>query len=85
MIDKMTSIVEGNAAVVHFGEKLIDRKHIEKSLANGTDIYERQGRAPYQVYDARKIRLPHLDEFLKKYPHFLREPEKYFGGSYGEK
>jgi len=80
VIDKMTSIVDGNGMVFASGGKLIDRKHVEKSLANGTDIYNRQGNAASQFYpyDAREIRLPHLEEFLKKYPHFLREPEKYF-------
>ena len=81
VINKMTSIVEGNAIIVHSGGKFIDRKHIEKSLANGTDIYNRQGKAfQYFSYDARNIRLPYLEEFLRKYPYFLREPEKYFGG-----
>ena len=80
VIEKMTSIVDGNGMVFASGGKLIDRKHVEKSLANGTDIYNRQGNAASQFYpyDAREIRLPHLEEFLKKYPHFLREPEKYF-------
>ena len=81
VIDKMTSIVDGNALVVRAGGKLLDRKHIEKSLALGTDIFGRPQSytGKFFSYDAKKIRLPHLDEFLKKYPHFLREPEKYFG------
>lgn len=80
MINKMTSIVDGNEFVVRSGGKLIDREHVEKSLANGTDIYGRKGipESQFYPYDAREIRLPHLDEFLKKYPHFLHDPEKYF-------
>ena len=80
VIDKMTSIVDGNEFVVKSGGKVIDRAHVEKALANGTDVYNRQGRAESQFvpYDAHNINLPHLDEFLKKYPHFLREPQKYF-------
>ncbi|MBQ4403101.1 MAG: hypothetical protein II857_01700 [Selenomonadaceae bacterium] len=87
VINKMTSIVDGNAIVVHSGGKLIDRKHIEEALANGTDIYNRPNLPETQFHycDAKNIRLPYLDEFLRKYPNFLREPEKYFGGSYGEK
>ena len=89
VIDKMTSIVEGPVLIKYFGEKVLDRKHIEQALANGTDIYGRKnfsednGRRSFfeeqmLSFDAKKIRLPHLDEFLRKYPHFLREPEKYF-------
>ena len=80
VIEKMTSIVDGNGMVFLSGGKLIDRKHVENSLANGTDIYNRQGisESQFYTYDAREIRLPHVEEFLKKYPHFLREPEKYF-------
>ena len=87
VIDKTTSIVDGNGMVFASGGKLIDRKHIEKSLANGTDIYGRKGipESQFYPYDAREIRLPHLEEFLKKYPHFLRDPEKYFGGLNDEK
>ena len=80
VIDKMTSIVDGNEFVVRSGGKLIDREHVENSLANGTDIYGRQGvpESQFYPYDAREIRLPHVEEFLRKYPHFLREPKKYF-------
>ncbi len=80
VIDKMTSIVDGNEFVVRSGGKLIDREHVANSLANGTDIYDRQGvpESQFHPYDAREIYLPHLEEFLKKYPHFLREPKKYF-------
>ena len=87
VIDKMTSIVDGNAIVVHSGGKLIDRKHVEEALAKGTDIYNRPDtpEAQFYPYDARNICLPYLDEFLRKYPHFLREPEKYFGGFYDRK
>ena len=81
VIDKMTSIVDGNELVVQSGSKLIDKKHVEQSMANGTDIYNRKNRKESQFifYDVHNIKLPHIDEFLRKYPHFLREPEKYFG------
>ena len=80
VIEKMTAIVDGNEFVVQSGGKLIDRLHVEKSMANGTDIYGRQGIPSSQFFpfDAKKIKLPYLNEFLRKYPHFLREPEKYF-------
>lgn len=82
IINKMTSIVDGNELVVRSGGKFIDRTHIEKSMATGKDVYQRSGHIEEQFlsYDVRKINLPHIEEFLRKYPHFLREPEKYFGG-----
>lgn len=81
IINKMQSIVDGNEFVEQSGGKLIDRQHVEAAMATGESIYNAvPGRPQSQFlpYDARNIRLPHIDEFLKKYPHFLREPEKYF-------
>lgn len=81
VIDKMTSIVDGNGLVIQSGGKVINRAHVEKSMMTGTDVYCRQGipESQFIPYDVHKINLPHLNEFLRKYPHFLREPEKYFG------
>lgn len=79
VIDKMNSIVDGNALVVASGGKLTNRAHVEKAITTGGDIYGRKN-SEYRFYDAREIRLPYIDEFLRKYPHFLREPEKHFGG-----
>ena len=80
VITKMQSIVEGNEFVEQSGGKLIDRQHVEEAMATGKDVYGRQGipESQFLPYDARNIKLPHIDEFLRKYPHFLREPEKYF-------
>ena len=79
VINKMTSIVDGNALVERSGGKFIDRQHVEAAMANGTDVYCRNiVSAQFVPYDAHNIKLPHIDEFLRKYPHFLREPEKYF-------
>ena len=81
VINKMTSIVDGNEMVVRSGGKLIDRKHVETAMAQGKDIYARKGprmESQFYPYDAHNIKLPHIDEFLRKYPHFLREPKKYF-------
>lgn len=76
----MQSIVDGNELVERSDGKLLDRKHVEEAMATGTDVYGRKNRSESQFfpYDARNINLPHIEEFLKKYPHFLREPEKYF-------
>ena len=80
VINKMTSIVDGNECVLKSGGKLIDRERVKDSMVKGNELY---GRADlleknFLSYDARNIRLPHIEEFLRKYPHFLREPEKYF-------
>lgn len=85
VIEKMTSTVEGNEDVVRSGGKIIERKYVEEGLEDGSYIARITPFDPKTLQahpcDARKIRLPHMEEFLKKYPHFLREPEKYFGGS----
>ena len=80
MINKMTSIVDGNELVEKSGGKFIDKKHVEEAMAKGTDVYNRQGinASQFYPYDANNIKLSGLRDFLKKYPHFLREPEKYF-------
>ena len=82
VINKMISIVDGNQIVVESDEKLTDRKRVEQAMSQGFDVYNRKDAAEMELepYDARKIKLPHVDEFLRKYPQFLREPEKYFGG-----
>ena len=77
VIDKVTSIVEGNIEIVKTGGKMSDRKYVEEGLENGTYVSREENLRAYP-YDAREIRLPHVDTFLKKYPHFLRDPEKYF-------
>lgn len=77
VINKINSIVEGNELVVRSDGKVIDRKHVKEAMANGTDVYNRQD-VQFFSYDANKIKLPGLRDFLKKYPHLLREPEKYF-------
>ena len=47
---------------------------------NGTDVHGRKGlpESKFVPFDARNIELPYVDEFLRKYPHFLREAKKYF-------
>lgn len=84
VIDKMTSIVDGNCIVELSGGKFIERQNVEEAISKGKDIYGRSNipEAQFLPYDARNIRLPHLEEFLRKYPHFLREPEKFFWGGF---
>ena len=82
VMNKMTSIVDGNELVVKSGGKALDRKHVEEVISKGgIDLYlqNESKEAPFPFSDARNIKLPYLDEFLRKYPYFLHEPEKYFG------
>ena len=81
VIDKMTSIVDGNLIVELSSGKFNERQHVEEAISKGKDIYGRSNIPDlhFLPYDARNICLPHLEEFLRKYPHFLREPEKFFG------
>ena len=76
-IKKMQSIVEGNELVLKSNENLIDKDHIEEVMAKGMDLYNREGFDSFIPYNINNINLPILKEFIKKYPHFLREPEKY--------
>ncbi len=81
VIDKMTSIVDGNELVEKSGGKLIDRKYVEEAMDKGESVYKimpKGSKSKFIPYDARNIKLPHIEEFLRKYPQFLREPEKYF-------
>ena len=74
IIDKMTSIVDGNELVVKSGYKIIDKDHVKKTMANGTDLYGRKNIPASQciLSDIRNIDLPYILEFVKKYPYFLK-------------
>ena len=81
VINKMNSIVEGKIEVVKTGGKIIDKKYVEEAIENGTYVSGYWNENPaLRTFpcDANEINLPHIKEFLKKYPHLLREPEKYF-------
>lgn len=75
IIKKMTSIVDGNEIVVNSNKNLTDREHIKECMRTGKDLYGRTNirESQFYPYDISKINLPYLEEFLKKYPYFLRE------------
>ena len=79
VIDKILSIVEGQILIKDSNKDITDREHIEESMANGTDIYNRNNipESKFIQYDVRDLNLSFLKEFVKKYPYFLRDPEKY--------
>ena len=74
IIDKMISIVDGNEMVEKSSGALTDKKHVEESMAKGSDIYGRKGipESQFYPYDISQIKLPYIQEFVRKYPQFLR-------------
>ncbi len=75
VIKKMVSTVDSNEDVVKSEGKLIEENHIRNCLKNGLDIWDR-GRPDLitlKPCDISDITLPYLNEFLKKYPYFLKE------------
>lgn len=73
VIKKITSIVDGNELVVKSEKNLTDRKNVKEAMMNGRSVYG--GSEKFIPYDINNMRLPHLKEFIKKYPHFLRNPQ----------
>lgn len=75
VINKMISTVESDQKVLQSNNALIDEDHIRNCLKNGLDIWQRN-RKDYvnlKLCDISQINLPYMEEFLKKYPYFLRE------------
>ena len=75
IIKKMTSIVDGNEIVVNSNKNLTDREHIKECMRTGKDLYGQinSPESQFYPYDISKINLPYLNEFVKKYPYFLRK------------
>ena len=75
IIKKMTAIVDGNEIVVNSNKNLTDREHIKECMRTGKDLYGRKNihESQFYPYDISKINLPYLNEFVKKYPYFLRK------------
>lgn len=74
VIKKMTSIVEGKEMVVNSNGRLTDRDLVKSFLKNGklfwfADDDERSQMVPYNI---KKINLPYIKKFVKKYPQFLK-------------
>ena len=72
VIKKMTSIVDGNELVVKSDKDLTDRDYVKECMRTGKDLFGRESSQCYP-YDISNINLSYLNEFVKKYPYFLRE------------
>lgn len=70
VIEKMSSIVDGNELLVKSGGKFADKEYVKKAMLEGADIFQRAD-WQYSLYDVNQINLPYIQEFVKKYPHFL--------------
>ena len=75
VINKMTAIVDGNEAVKRSKKNLRNKARVKECMMTGKDIYDRKGSSEikFNPYDISKINLLYLNEFVKKYPYFLRE------------
>lgn len=75
IIKKMTSIVDGNELVVKSDKNLTDKDYVKECMRTGKDIYGRENvsESQFYPYDISNINLSYLNEFVKKYPYFLRE------------
>lgn len=73
IINKVNSIVEGNQ-FLQLNKNLANPEYIKECMKTGKDIYGRKNvpESQFYPYDVKKINLPYLTEFLKKYPQFLR-------------
>lgn len=71
IIDKMTSIVDGNELVEKSGGALAESGHVADTMARGDGLYGHTD-TPFVPCDIGGINLPYLPEFVRKYPNFLR-------------
>ena len=73
VIEKIKAIVEGDQ-FIRANEKLSDKTYIEQHMTLGSDIYGRKGipESQFYPYDISQIKLPYIQEFVRKYPQFLR-------------
>ena len=74
IINKMTSIVDANEIVVKSEKNFTAREYVKECMRTGKHLYG-DPRIDFYPYDISKINLPYLNEFVKKYPYFLREYE----------
>lgn len=65
---KMQAAVE-DVELFHENKKYLDKNFVEEAMANGKYFHTP---ANFVLGDLSEIKLPALDAFLKKYPHFIK-------------
>ena len=70
VIEKMAAAVEC-VELSAVDRKYLDRNFLEEAMMNGK--YFHNDSAKFVPCDVSEIKLPALDAFLKKYPHFVRD------------
>ncbi len=75
VIKKMHSIVEGRPLIAKDVDNLTNRNYIEQLMNAGKDPYDRKGPGSINCRECRleDIKLPTLNWFVEKYPHFVRK------------
>ena len=66
--EKMQAAVE-DVELFHENKKYLDKNFVEAAMANGKYFHTP---AKFVPCDVSEIKLPALNDFLKKYPHFVR-------------
>ena len=72
IIEKMTSIVDGNELVVKSNDDIIDREHVKQTMQSGKDLYKRDIFKDCLHCKIEDIKLPYVREFVEKYPQFWK-------------
>lgn len=74
VVKKISSVVEGNVEVA-FNEKLREEKREQFIKAMRDGYFGDVNKPLFKIvkYDISQINLPYLNEFVKKYPYFLRK------------
>ena len=76
VIKKMRSTVEGDQFIKEDNKSVFSREHVQKCMEEGKDLRQ----LPEDHRDAisclpcstEGIKLPYLNEFIKKYPYFVK-------------
>ena len=77
VIQKMTSNVDPDLLIPKSEGKIIEREHVKKFVEEGRWVYNLDKGTDTMVMpcNIEDIKLPYMKEFIKKYPHFVKNDE----------